>query len=68
MSTSSEPSSPITSADRASTEVSVDAVKTEMFTRLENILSGKKPYCSGTLNVQKDELVIFYGKDNATAG
>ena len=40
----------------------------DMFDRMEFALRSGKPYCSGTLSVTKDQLVVFYGKDMKTAG
>ncbi|KAK7681615.1 hypothetical protein QCA50_015348 [Cerrena zonata] len=40
----------------------------EVFKRLENILKSRKPYCSGTMTVNKDQLIIFYGRDENSAG
>ncbi|KAK7687706.1 hypothetical protein QCA50_008922 [Cerrena zonata] len=40
----------------------------EIFGRIQGILTHRKPYCSGTLDVDKDQMVLFYGKDAKTAG
>ena len=66
----SETPSPPNSPKSRPSHVATPSVNPEkdMFGRIESILKSRKPYCSGTLSVTDDQLVVFYGKDRQSAG
>ncbi|KAK7681616.1 hypothetical protein QCA50_015349 [Cerrena zonata] len=48
----------------------INPIKSEQanFNHIKDILTSGKPYCSGTLTVKKDQLILFYGKDDNIGG